>query len=145
MRKHSSPITAFASALTRRHFLVASVAFSAFLGDALTVCLSNIHFKTGTTFAAFKVVTWLSCSIIAVMLITLVRVALRRQPALPLKPTTIGAVLCYLCSSSIPRRLSNLETLNGRVRNRIVRDMDLRYGMWIQGGQPVIDVEPIDS
>ena len=145
MPKHSSPITAFSSAIARRHFLVAFVALSTFLADALTICLANIHFKTGTTFAAFTVVTWLSCSIIAVMLITLIVVAFRHQPDLPLKPTTIAAVLCYLSSSTIPARLSNLATLNGRVRNRIIRDMDCKYGMWLQGDSPTIDVEPLDS
>jgi hypothetical protein len=121
------------------------VALSAFLADALTVCLSNIHFKTGTTFAAFTVVTWLSCSIIAVMLITLVAVFFRREPDLPLKPTTLAVTLCYLSSSSIPGRLSSMTRLDGEVRNKMVGDFDLKYGMWIQGGLPTIEVEAFDS
>jgi hypothetical protein len=143
--KRSSPITAFQSALTRRYFLVALVALSVFLADALTVCLSNIHFKTGTTFEAFTVVTWLSCSIIAVMLITVVGVFFRREPDLPLKPTTPAVTLCYLSNSSIPGRLSSMTGLNGEVRNKMARDFDLKYGMWIQGGLPTIDVEAFDS
>jgi hypothetical protein len=121
------------------------VALSAFLADALTVCLSNIHFKSGTTFEAFTVVTWLSCSIIVVMLVTLVGVSFRREPDLPLKPTTLAVTLCYLSSSSIPGRLSSMTRLSGGVRNRVVRNFDLKYGMWIQGGLPTVEVEAFDS
>lgn len=141
IRRHSSPITTFASALTRRHFLVASVALSVFLSDALTICLSNIHFKNGTTFTAFTVATWLSCSIIAVMLITLLGVAFCSQPDLPLRPTTIAGVLCYLSHSSIPGRVDNMATLKEGVRNRMVRDLDLKYGMWAQNDLLTIEVD----
>jgi Protein of unknown function (DUF3433) len=142
IQRHSSPITAFSAALYRRHTLLALVALSTFLADALTVCLSNIHFKTGTTYATFTVVTWLSCSIITLMVITLVGVALCRQPVLPLRPTTLAAVLCYLSTSSIPDRMNGMATLNQSVRNRMIREMDLRYGMWVRKGFPVIDAEP---
>jgi hypothetical protein len=75
------------------------------------------------------------------MLITLLGVALCRQPDLPLKPTTLAAVHCYLSHSSIPGRVNNLATLKGGVRDRMIRDMDLKYGMWVRTGVPTIDVE----
>ena len=79
------------------------------------------------------------------MLIALVGVSFRCEPDLPLKPTTLAVTLCYLSSSSIPGRLSSMARLNGVLRNRMVRDLDLKYGMWIQGGLPTIEVEAFDS
>jgi hypothetical protein len=82
---------------------------------------------------------------IAIMLITLVVVFFRRKPDLPLKPTTPAVTLCYLSNPSIPGRLSSMTRLDGEVKNKIMRDFDLKYGMWIQGGLPTIEVEPFDS
>jgi hypothetical protein len=145
--KYSIPITSIFQNLHRGHFFVALVAWSAFLADALTICLSNDHFNTSTTFAAYTVSTWLSISILATMLVTLVVIIFHRQPELPLKPNTIAAVLCYFSGSSLPRRFNRLALLGTRARDHIVRDLNLRYGMWVEqddekGGLVTIDVEP---
>ena len=75
------------------------------------------------------------------MLVTLFGVAFYRQPDLPLKPTTLAATLCYLSHSTIPEKLNDISTLKEGLRNRMVRDMDLKYGMWVQGCVPTIEVE----
>ena len=81
------------------------------------------------------------------MLVILVVIIFHRQPELPLKPNTIAAVLCYFSGSSLPRRFNRLALLDTRARDHIVRDLNLRYGMWVEqddekGGLVTIDVEP---
>jgi hypothetical protein len=135
------PVTAILPSLLRGHFFTFLVAFSAFLAEPLTICLANIHYKTGTTFAAFTVSTWLSCAIIVTMLITLVGIAFHKQPVLPFKLDTIAAVMYYLSSSSIPAGLKGTETLDTRSRNRAIREMELRYGMWTRGMDGVVTID----
>jgi hypothetical protein len=79
--KPSSPLialpSALPSALRNGHFFVALVALSDFLSEALNGLLANVHFRVGTTYTAFTVSTWLSRSIIIVILLTLLMVMLR--------------------------------------------------------------------
>jgi hypothetical protein len=78
------------------------------------------------------------------MLLTLVAIAFHKEPALPFKPNTIAACLYLLSFSSLPSRLEGLATLDTKARNRAIRKLDLRYGMWNRGidGVATIDVEP---
>lgn len=75
------------------------------------------------------------------MLITLVGIAFHKLPALPFKPDTIAAVLYYLSSSSIPARLKGTETMDTKSRNRAIREMELRYGMWTRGTDGVVTID----
>jgi hypothetical protein len=148
--KSSSPLAAILPSLRRGHFFVASVAFTAFLADVLTVSLSNIPFDNATTYTGYTAVTWLSCSIIAFMIITLIATFFYRQPDLPLQPNTIGAVLSYLCSSNIPKEFSDMALLDGKTRNQRIVDMHLKYGIGTGRDdrglmRNVIDIDTFDS
>ena len=127
--KPSIPLAAIIPPLRRGHFFIASVAFTAFLAEVLTVSLSNVPFDNATTYTGYTVATWLSCSIIAFMIITLIAVFLYRQPDLPLQPNTIGAVLSYLSGSNIPKEFSDMALLDGKTRNQRIVDKHLKYGI----------------
>jgi hypothetical protein len=123
------PLTAIPKTLKHGRFFTALVAFVAFLADALTVTHSNVPFKASTTFTAYTVCTWLSCSIIALRVITLIILVFRRQPDLLIEPNTIAAVLSLLCRSSIPSRFSDMATMSTKNRDANVRELELRYGI----------------
>jgi hypothetical protein len=111
---HSIPVSAIPSTLRRGHFFVASVASAAFLAEVLTVSLSNVPFSNATTYTGFTASTWLSCSTLAFMLLTVIVMIFHRQLALPIQPNTVAAVLCYLCNSHIPERLDDIILLDGQ-------------------------------
>lgn len=145
-----SPLSALLSTINRGQILLFSFASSILLVQALTVCLSNIHFKTSTTYEAFTVSFWLSCAIIAVMLGLLAGVAFRRESRLALRPKTIAAVLCYLARSSVPERFEGMVGLSEEERNRRVCELGLEYRMWVDESSElkdmgVIDLEPLTS
>ena len=147
--KPTSPISALPSSIHRGQILLFSFASSTFLAQALTVCLSNIHFKTSTTYRAFTVSFWLSCAIIAIMLGLLAAVVFRREPRLALRPSSIAAVLCYLAPSSVPERFEGMLGLSEEERNRRVCELGLQYRLWVDEssglkGMGVIDVEPLE-
>lgn len=141
---YSIPLTAIPSSIKRGHLFTALVAFVAFLADALTVTLSNIQFRPQTTWMAYTVCTWMSCSIIGLMVITLIALAFRRQPNLPLKPSSIAAVLSLLCWSSMPARFGDLAMMSERKRNKRIDEMNVRYGIGglrDDNGQVVVGIE----
>lgn len=145
LAKLLNPITSIFPTLLRGHLFTALVATCAFLAEVLTICLSNVHYNTSTTFTAFTVSTWLSCAILGVMILTLLAIAFHRQPKLPFKPNTIGAVLYFLCDSSLPERFEGMATWDGKLRNRRIREMEGVYGMWVkntaQGGAGTITID----
>jgi hypothetical protein len=141
------PLTSIIPAILRGHLFTALVASSAFLAEVLTITLSNIPFKKSNTFTAFTVSTWLSCGILVVMEFTLMAITFHRQPRLPFKPEIPGSVLYFLADSSLPERFESMADWEGKLRNKRVRDMDLRYGLWNKddgssaSGRAIIDVD----
>ncbi|KAH8799705.1 hypothetical protein F5884DRAFT_810952 [Xylogone sp. PMI_703] len=141
MSRYSEPVMAIPSSLLHGHFFIAVVAISAFLAEALTICLSNISFNVTTTYQAFTVSVWLSCAIIGVMLLALIFVAMRQQPDLPLKPNTIASVLCYLANSSLPDKFHGMALMDEKTRNRKVREMNLKYTLRNKSGSAVVTID----
>lgn len=83
------------------------------------------------------------------MIIALVALVFHRQPSLPTEPSNIAATLSLLAWSSIPRRFSDMALLGEGTRNEIIRSMNLRYGIGVNGYESEravvgIDVEVLD-
>lgn len=75
------------------------MAFTMNPAEILTAALSNVPFSSATSWTAFTVSTWLSVSIFATMLFTLLIIFFYPQPNLSLQPNTIAVVLYYLSRS----------------------------------------------
>ena len=121
-----SPITTVFTGLWRRHYIVSLAALMAILAEVLIITLPTLPFKDGAAHRAFVIGYWISASIIAMMLISLVIIYLRRRrPRLPRPPDTIAAVLSYVCGAR-PLFLENfaeVSTLDQDARNRWILGM----------------------
>ena len=121
-----SPVTTVFTGLWRRHFIVSLAALMAILAEVLVITLSTIPFSDGAVLKAFRIGYWVSTSIIAAMLTSLVIIYLRRRrPRLPRPPDTIAAVLSYVCGAR-PLLLENfaeVSTLDQDARDRWILGM----------------------
>ena len=78
------------------------------------------------------------------MVIALIALVFRRQPALPLEPSTIAVVLSLLCWSSIPTRLSDMATMTENERNKNIEGLGFGYGIGMvrdENGQVLVGIE----
>ena len=129
------PVTSFFTALYRRSFFVAHIAFVAITAEVLIIVLPGIPFNSAQLFRAFIVSAYLAMAILALMLLTLLAVWLRpKGPALPRKPNTLGAMCLYLCDSRTRFEFRGFAFMETKERNRIVRDMGKGYEMRYEKG-----------
>ncbi|ORX99149.1 hypothetical protein BCR34DRAFT_606716 [Clohesyomyces aquaticus] len=127
MNTPSHPLTAIFPSILRRHYAQALVAVAALLSEVLTITLSTIPFSSANAWGAYVISTWISVSIISIMIFTLVLLFFRTEPNLPLKPNTIGAVLFYLCGSRLSTIFGNMGMLNTVERDRMIVEWNKRY------------------
>lgn len=66
----STTYTSFPIALWRRNFFVALVSFIAILSDVLIIAVVGVPFGYGQLYSSFSVSTWISVSILCLMIIT---------------------------------------------------------------------------
>lgn len=123
-----NPVSTFFTALWRRHFFVALAAFMALLAEVLIVSLAGIPFSQGQLHRAFIVTSWLSFSIMVLMLISLLVIYLRPgRLDLPRQPDTIASLTSYLCHSSMLHDFADFARMDGKSRNEEVALMRRTY------------------
>ncbi len=123
-----SPVTTIFTALWRRHYIVSMSAFMAILAEILIISLGTIPFNEGKVHKSFVGATWLSVTILALMMICLAIIYIRRRrPRLPRSPETIGAVLSYLCGARMLNDFSELSKLDRKARDRWVNGLRRTY------------------
>ncbi|KAH6664191.1 hypothetical protein B0J14DRAFT_706627 [Halenospora varia] len=108
------PLTAFFANLRRRNFFPAFISLNAILSEVLTVVLGSVPYSSQTSYTGFKVSTYISQVILALMLIALVWLLLRPHHTLPRKPTNIAAVMMYLYGSSMVKIAQELSLTQPR-------------------------------
>jgi hypothetical protein len=92
------PFSAFIPSIRRRHFLISLICLVSILSEFLPITLANIPFSLATTEQAYQAWTYVTMSILAIMLVsTLVLIFRQRRHIRPLprKPTTLSSVLLY--------------------------------------------------
>ena len=104
----------------------------AILSEVLTVAISGVPFNSAQSYTAYLVSTYLSVTILVLMLIGLVWVLLRLDDlVLPYPLDRMLSVLLYLCNSEMIRDIVDLSSLDTMTRNRRLFSMrrTYRYGL----------------
>ncbi|KAF1997785.1 hypothetical protein P154DRAFT_565134 [Amniculicola lignicola CBS 123094] len=126
MTEPSHPLTGLPQAIYHRHYVLALAATAAILSQLLTVTLSTIPFDSANAWNAYVASTWISISILLVMLLTLVVLFFHRVPDLPVQPNTLAGHMIYLTNSRLPDIFrgvgKGIEGLNYRYSLMRVRD-----------------------
>ena len=125
----STPISSTIRALLNRYIFAAAVTFTTLIGEALNIVISGIPYASGTTWMQYIVSAYMSLAILAIMIIVaaLIIVLRIREPKIPRKPDTVGAVMSYLCASRILDEFEGMEGLDEKTRNQRIRAVGKKY------------------
>ena len=95
----------------------------------LNIVISGVPYATGQTRMQFLVSTYMSIAILGIMIIvaSLVVFSRTREPRIPRKPDTLGAVLSYMSGSRMIDDFAGLEYLDDDSRSRVVRQLGKKY------------------
>ncbi|RDW58135.1 hypothetical protein BP6252_13546 [Coleophoma cylindrospora] len=117
------------SSIRRGNFFMPLVDVCALLTEVLTVALANIPFSNATTYQGFKFCVYISISILAFMLLTVIIALFRGHSFLkpPLNPETILQKLVYLSESQITYRLGDMGSWNEKDRNKRILFLNNTY------------------
>jgi hypothetical protein len=129
---YTHPTFAFFPSLVCGHYLSSLTALCALLSYPLTVVLLNIPYSHGTTLAGYTVLTYLSITILSVMIFTLTISFFRPlKPNLRNKPTTIAAVLVMIYRSRTVWAFQGLGAVEGKERDQRIAEMGRSYGFGV--------------
>ena len=132
------PISTFIASIYQRNFFVAHITFVTLMSEVLIIVLPGVPFSPGEIWQAGMISIYLSMAILGLMLLTFVALMLRpKGPDLPRRPDTLGAMVMYLCDSSMTSDFADLSGLETRARDRWVMEKDrlycLNYGVGMDG------------
>ncbi|KAF8248645.1 hypothetical protein K440DRAFT_678850 [Wilcoxina mikolae CBS 423.85] len=162
-RRHQSPETTILVDYTASIFLVTEVrallrgdlymAFIGFVGvliEALVVVLPGIPFEPSQTEQGYEVATWLSVSVLILVLFAVVLVFSRRRSAcMPRLPYSIATVMVYLYAARMLKDFVGLSVLDRKERDEKIVGLGKTYGFgWTTGEDGKVrvgvDVEELD-
>jgi len=113
---------------SRGRIFLASISFIVILSDVLTVALAGIPFNSAQSYTGYVISTFLSFSIIMLIIIALLVVLFRGEvPILPYGVDSVLSVLLYLCHSEMLPAFRELNMLDIETRNKRILDMGRRY------------------
>lgn len=131
IKSQSHAITAFFSNLFRGRFLLAYLALLALLSEALTVTLSGVPFSSSESYIGYLVSTYMSVSILVLMLLGLVAVLVRSSSRngveLPYQMGDMLSTLLCLCHSRMIHDFGDLSVLDTKTRNQRIVNMRRRF------------------
>lgn len=129
MTSTSTPISSTIRTLRNRYFLASAITMMTLAAEGLNVVISGIPYANGQRRIEFVVSTYMSIAILGVMIIVTVIIIILRllEPKIPRKPTTLGAVMSYLCSSRMLDDFEGVECLDEQTRDRRVRSWLKKY------------------
>lgn len=129
MMSTSTPISSTVRTLLDRYFLVSAITIVTLAAEGLNIVISGIPYANGQMHVQLIVSTYISIAILGLMIIvTAAIIILRfREPKIPRKPATLGAVMSYLCSSRMLDDFEGTECLDERSRDQRVRSWCKKY------------------
>lgn len=143
---HMSPITAVLPSLARGQYLVSLISFTAILTEFLPIALANVAFSPAMTRTAYDVCTFVSISILFIMLCSLALLICRPRKhvkPLPRKPNTLASVLLYVTKGEgdgeegMLDQFEGLSVLKTRERNEVIKEWRGLYTLGVVGGNEV--------
>jgi hypothetical protein len=141
------PVTTIPHALRHRAFFLATISFLAFLAEALIITLAAVPFSAGETYAAYHVSSYISITILVIMLGALVGVFVWRRgnPRLPREPNTLAGVWSYLCASRMRGAFEELGDLKKGELDRVVGGMGKTYFLGWKAGMDGVERWTVDD
>jgi len=123
------PVVGELKALSRGDFYMAFVGFVGTLIEAFVVSIPGVPFEPSQTNQSFEVSTWLSVSVLTLVLFAVILVFFRRRSAcMPRLPYSIATVVVYLYAARMLRNLVGLSMLSTKERNKKIAGMEQTYG-----------------
>ena len=124
-----TPISTTIRTLHHRYFSTAAITAVTFLGEGLNIVISGIPYAKGETLMQFSVSMYMSIGILGTMIVAIGFLILSRirEPRIPRRPDTLGAVMSYLSGSRILDDYEGMECLDERTRHGHLRLMGKKY------------------
>lgn len=125
----STPLSSTWTSLRNGYILVTVVTLVTLLAEALNLAISGVPYATGQTRQQFFVSTYISLAVLAIMIITstLVIIFRFREPRIPRKPDTLGAVMSYMSGSRMLDDLAGMDNAEGFARDWSILQSRKRY------------------
>ena len=106
------PVTTLATSLWRRNFIPALLAFTALLGEALTIVLPGIPYDANQEYLASNISRYIALGILSFMLLVMVGywtgkvMRWSSSMKLPKDPNTLGAMMMYVAGTRMAQQLA---------------------------------------
>ncbi|KAL1859798.1 hypothetical protein Daus18300_009388 [Diaporthe australafricana] len=127
----SPPTNAFYgaySAFQQRSVFLWAVSSTTILAELLLpVTLSHVPFSHLDTYETQLVCTWLSVTIMALMIIVVLYSFLIQWPHMPVDPRTVAGAMFYVCDSWMLGTMEGISTVTKKQRDWSMRSQRLRY------------------
>ena len=125
----STPISSTWKALRSGYILVTVITLITLLAEGLNLTISGVPYASGQTWQQFIVSTYISLAVLATMIITSTLVILFRfrEPQIPPKPDTLGAVMSYMSGSRMLDDFASMEYTDSGARDRSISQAGKRY------------------
>ena len=142
-----TPISTFPTALLHGNFFLAMIAGMSILSEVLMIAVAGVPFSPAQLHHAFIISTYLSFTILCLMLLTMMGLPFwhKGNPYLPQKPDTLFAVWSYLCASRMTEELEDLARCDAKERNELVMKSGKRYFYGLNSGVDGIKRYAIDE
>nr|POF25968.1 hypothetical protein CFP56_22116 [Quercus suber] len=126
----NTPILSTWQALRARYFSTAFLTIVALSAEALNIVISGVPYATGQVRTQLLVSVYLSFAVLALMLIAVVLLIFylrRREPPMPRRPDTLGAVMSYMSGSRMLDDFEASEQESGSERRRRLQSLGKKY------------------
>lgn len=125
----STPLTSTIRSFRHRYFFAASITILTLFAEALNVVISGVPYASGQTLTQYLVSSYMSLAILGLMILVSIAMIVRRfrEPEIPRKPNTLGAVMSYLCSSRMLDDFEGTEGLDERTMRMRFRGTGKKY------------------
>ncbi|KAK4499456.1 hypothetical protein PRZ48_009971 [Zasmidium cellare] len=129
----NTPLLSTWTTLRNGYILPALITFTTLLAEALNIVISGVPFATGQTWKQFLISSYMSLSILGIMIVVSVVVIFtrRKEPKIPVRPDTLIGKMYYLSGA---RLLDDFEGLEGRAkeRDRVLCASGKRYSFGVR-------------
>lgn len=144
---HTNPFTGIFYSIRNGHFFNAYVSLVAILCEPLIVALSNIPFKAGLAYIAYRVSTYISIGILSMMLLGILWMlgVRKRTPDLVRKPDTVASILLFICGSTMLDDFKCMSRMDRKDRDAMVERWNKRYSMGSVIGVDTVERDGIDE
>jgi hypothetical protein len=131
----TNPFSGIYSSVRHRQPFLFAVSLAAILSEFLPVILSNVPFNLAQTGTAATVCAVLSCIFLGFMLAVLGSSFFVRYPPMPVDPRCIAGLLWYVSKSAMLEDFEGVSRLEGKERERRVKEMGRRYFYGVLAGE----------